>query len=296
MGRAPTGTLLHTRRYLSYQGDRFSDASLLLRDDRGRLAACCRRRSTPVTSERREPPGLTYGGVVHDGGLHGERMLEAHRGDPRALRRGRGRAPRLQGRAAIYHRRPSDDDLYALVRAGASRSRRPVRAVDLGDRAASASRRTRAEEGAQGGRGDPHRGRPAPQLWPVLEDNLARRHGASPVHDVSEIQSSSRSSRARSGSSPACSTSGRGRHRAVRDGPGAHAQYIAPTSGPRNRCARPGVRHCIDQAAAEGAPLLRLRDQHRGRGGGLNAGLHTFKAEFGGGGVLYEVFGLPLTH
>ena len=61
--------------------------------------------------------------------------------------------------------------------------------MDLGDRAASSSRRTRSLKKARKEGVEIRTGAGlAPQLWPVLEDNLARRHGASPVHDVSEIE------------------------------------------------------------------------------------------------------------
>src|SRR4051812_20508138 len=74
---APMGTFLHTRRFLSYHGERFRDASLLLRE-RGGVRALF-----PAAVDPADPacvashPGATYGGVVHDGSVNGERMLEA---------------------------------------------------------------------------------------------------------------------------------------------------------------------------------------------------------------------------
>jgi hypothetical protein len=37
VGRCPMATFLHTRRFLSYHGDRFRDASLFLQDEEGRV-------------------------------------------------------------------------------------------------------------------------------------------------------------------------------------------------------------------------------------------------------------------
>src|SRR5258705_7003976 len=78
VARAPMATLLHTRRYLSYHGERFSDVSVLLVDERQRVIAVFPAALDPdddkcVISH----PGVTYGGIVYDGGLGRERMVEA---------------------------------------------------------------------------------------------------------------------------------------------------------------------------------------------------------------------------
>src|SRR5258705_9255417 len=77
VARAPMATLLHTRRYLSYHGERFSDVSVLLVDERQRVIAVFPAALDPdddkcVISH----PGVTYGGIFYDGGLRGGRMNE----------------------------------------------------------------------------------------------------------------------------------------------------------------------------------------------------------------------------
>src|SRR4029079_7092538 len=135
-----------------------------------------------------------------------------------------------------------------------------------------------------------------PQLWPVLEDNLARRHGASPVHDVSEIEQLESLFPSEIRLVPGA-IDGRvegGTVLFVTDRV-AHAQYIA--SSERGMAA--GVldavfEHCIEEAGAEGRRYFDFGISTVDEGRTLNAGLHTFKAEFGGGGVLYEHYDLAV--
>jgi hypothetical protein len=72
------GTFLHGRKFLSYHGERFRDLSLVIEDARGRTVGVF-----PAAYDNAQEdialshPGLTYGGVVHDGRLRGAAMLEA---------------------------------------------------------------------------------------------------------------------------------------------------------------------------------------------------------------------------
>ena len=78
VARAPMATLLHTRRYLSYHGARFQDVSLVLQDEQARFVGVLPAAVDPHDESRVvSHPGVTYGGVVHDGRLRGARMLEA---------------------------------------------------------------------------------------------------------------------------------------------------------------------------------------------------------------------------
>src|SRR4051795_11955064 len=80
VARAPAGTFLHTQRFLSYHEDRFEDASVVLRDRRGRLIAVMPGAVDPSDRNRvSSHPGATFGGVVHDGSLVGASMIHALR-------------------------------------------------------------------------------------------------------------------------------------------------------------------------------------------------------------------------
>lgn len=191
VARAVNGTMLHTRRYLSYHGDRFRDRSLLITNSRGWPIGALPAAEDPAdASVVTSHPGLTYGGLVHDGSLRGAAMMRvasAIAAHYRAL----GFA-RLNYKALphIYQAEPAADDVHALYRLGASRSGCDLAAViNLAARgrvaASRRQRRRRAEAaGVRVGEGWPD----AAAYWQVLEGNLGRRHGATPTHSLAEIE------------------------------------------------------------------------------------------------------------
>jgi hypothetical protein len=64
--RSCNGTFPHSRRFISYQNDRFADRSVLLQDRHRRTVGvfeAAQDTRDPVTIASR--PGLTYGGLVH---------------------------------------------------------------------------------------------------------------------------------------------------------------------------------------------------------------------------------------
>ena len=134
-------------------------------------------------------------------------------------------------------------------------------------------------------------------MWPVLESVLGARHGVRPVHTLEEIldlharcEGQIRFVVAELDDSVVGGT-------VLFCTPAAHhAQYIAADDrGTRIGALDLIFDSCIAQAAAEGARYFNFGVSTEPGGGGLNRGLHAFKAEFGGGGVVHEVFGLPLT-
>ncbi|MEA2442777.1 MAG: hypothetical protein QOJ12_69, partial [Thermoleophilales bacterium] len=131
--RAPMGTLLHTRQFLGYHGDRLDDASLVVRDGRGRLAGVIPAAVDPGDGARvASHPGATFGGVVHDGSLAGAAMVATFAAIAEHYRERGFEAFRYAPVPFIYHERPSADDLYALFTAGAAPARCELScAVDL---------------------------------------------------------------------------------------------------------------------------------------------------------------------
>ena len=78
-GESLQGTFLHTRRFLSYHGERFDDRSLIVEQD-GRWAGIFPAARTGQASMIISHPGITYGGVLHRGVLFGSRMIAALEG------------------------------------------------------------------------------------------------------------------------------------------------------------------------------------------------------------------------
>jgi hypothetical protein len=297
---APMGTLLHSRKFLSYHGDRFEDASIAIRDDAGLLAGVL-----PAAADPAAPgvvvshPGATFGGIVHDGALLGGAMVDALAAVADHYRLQGFERLRYRPVPCIYHRRPSADDLYALFRLDATRVRCDLScAIDLDESGPRSSRRKRGLAKARRSGVEVTAGAGlVEELWPVIEATLAERHGTRPVHTAAEMLTlvdrfandieivvARHAGAAVGGVVLFCGP------RVVK------AQYIASTPGGNEVGALDGVfERCLDHARARGARYFDFGTSNREAGRVLNAGLYDFKAQFGGSGVAYEFYELELS-
>jgi hypothetical protein len=296
---APMGTFLHTRRFLSYHGSRFRDLSLAIVDERQHLVGLLPAAADPE-DERRvvSHPGLTYGGLVHEGRLRGERMIEALEMIRRHYREQGFDTFRYKPVPYIYHRSPAGDDLYALFRLGAHRNRCDLSsAIDLAERRPPSERRRRSlnkasKSGLEIGQG----AELIEPLWSVLEENLASRYGAVPVHAAGEITRLHALFPAEIAFVAALLDGKVEAGLVLFTTPRVmRAQYIASTGAGYQICAIDAlVDVAIAQAQARGARYFDFGTSNAREGRHLNEGLYQFKSEFGGGGVAYETYELDL--
>ena len=298
---AINATFLHTRRFLSYHGERFADRSLVLEDDGGRWLGVVPAAADPG-DERTvvSHPGLTYGGALHQGGLRGEAMLEALAAAARCWREGSGhRVLRYKAVPRIYHRAPAEDDLYALFRLDAPRVRCDLSStVDLAHPLPVSERRRRTLKKAlvaglaveEGGAAL------AAELWPVVEAVLAARHEARPVHSLAEMENLI-------GRFPEAIRVAVARHekRVVAGtvlfiaGVATHTQYLSSDETGQALGALDLVIDAQIRAARErGARWFDFGISNEDQGRTLNHGLHRYKSEFGAGGTVHEFFELDL--
>lgn len=296
---APMATFLHTRRFLSYHGDGFHDVSAMVSDKSGELLGVFPAAVDPIDGTRAvSHPGITYGGLVHNGNLRGEKTV-------RALRalcdyyRGMGfHLLRYKAVPQIYHRVPAADDLYALFRLGATRYRCDLScAIDLSNRPRTAERRRRGLQKAIKNALEIDEGaRFATAFWDVLTSNLMEKYRKPPTHSLDEIIRLHSlfpdkiefvvgllDSQLVAGvvlfSTPQV----------------VHAQYLA--SGPEGQraCALDAlVEHSIQKARSRGARYFDFGISNEKEGTVINEGLHQFKSEFGAGGVAHEFYELNL--
>lgn len=293
-------TLLHTRKFLSYHGSRFVDRSLLIIDEKERLvgafpAALDRTHKDMVVSH----PGATYGGLVHAGKLRGEQTVLALELISQHYRAQGITRLRYKVVPHIYHVTPSQDDLYALFRLGAARYRCDLScAIDLAARLPVSERRRRALKGAQKQGVEVFSGiEYAALIWLVLEENLARKHDAKPVHALQEILMLHERF-------PEQIEFVAAKHAGVvvagvvlfHSATVAHAQYIASSEAGHNLQALDAVfEWCIGRAQQNGGTrFFDFGISNEEEGHVLNSGLYDFKSEFGGGGAVHEFFELEL--
>lgn len=181
------GTFLFNRRYMDYHRDRFSDHSLMLHDGGGRLVAILP--ANEADGVLHSHAGLTYGGFVvgaKSGSGAALAMLEA----VRSYMRDNGLS-RLVYKTIpwIYHRQPTEEDRYALFRAGAALVRRDVLSVaPREERLPYQERRSRGVKSAAKAGVQVKESQDYAAFWGILEENLLVRHGVKPVHTLLEIE------------------------------------------------------------------------------------------------------------
>lgn len=291
------GTFLHSRRFLSYHGERFADCSLLVRDS-GRLAGILPAAQSPTQADTIiSHPGITYGGVVHGGRLVGMKMLETLQAV--ADHYGRSGYRRLLYKCVpcIHARAPAQDDAYALFRLGARRVRCDLScAIDLAGRLARSERRRRGLKRAAAAVTTSEDPALLAPLWDVLADNLARKHDARPVHSRAEL-SLLRQRFPREIRLLCALIDGRVEAGVVlfNSATAWHAQYIASSERGYAVSALDMVFECaIESAAAAGARYFDFGTSNEQEGTVLNDGLYRFKSEFGASGVAHEYYELDL--
>lgn len=292
-------TILHTRRFLGYHGDNFKDLSVLIMESNKVVGIFPAAESPSVLKLVVSHPGVTYGGVVHQGWLSGMRMIEALTSLSRFY--GKIGYHRLQYRVIpfIYASTPAQDDLYALHRLGAQRVRCDLSCtIDLANRHPISERRRRGLKKALKAvtlSCDPAL---LGDIWAVIAQNLTRKHEAKPVHSLSEltllkdrfpqqiiVRSALIEGRVEAGvvffNSPSVW----------------HSQYIAASEVAYDVSALDAVFDAaIREAQQAGARYFDFGTSNEDGGKVLNDGLYRYKSEFGASGVAHEYYELELTH
>lgn len=294
---ATNGTFLHTRRFLGYHGDRFTDASVLLTQGDEIVGVFPAAQSLADRDMVVSHPGITYGGIVHEGRLFGGKMISALTRLGEHYRADGYSRLRYKAMPHIYQSRPSQDDLYALFRLGAGLTRCDLScAIDLADRAKPSERRRRGLKKALKSISIVSGADLVAALWRVLADNLERKHGAVPVHTVEEMEMLV--ALFPQNIELFCA--------AMNDQVVAgivvfktrmvwHAQYIAASEFAYSVSALDAVfEHAIVKAMSAGVRYFDFGTSNESDGQILNESLYQYKHEHGAGGAVHEFYDIDL--
>jgi hypothetical protein len=296
--RSPNGTFLHSRRFLAYHGNRFCDSSVVFTAPNGAIIGVL-----PAALDPKDDrtvithPGATYGGIVHDGTVHGSGMQRAIEGAVELFR--------LQGRRRflyktvpyIYHRSPTQSDVYWLHRIGATRSGCDLSAtVDMGRRLAPTHMRSRSMRKACRATVVVLETPDFRRFWGLLESTLMDRHGVRPVHTIQEIEllASKFPAQIKCVIAEADGEVIAGSVLFVTDTV-VHAQYYA--ASPRGRQLSGldlVIEHCIELTGRLNCRYYDFGISTEERGRVLNEGLLRYKTSFGAGCCTYESYELAL--
>jgi hypothetical protein len=180
------GTFLFDRGYMDYHADRFTDASLLIEKE-GQLVAMlpASRDGDIVVSHG----GLTFGGIIladKTGAADVKTIFEQLKdwwiaaGVTKLI---------YKPVPHIYHRVPSEEDLYALHRLGAKPTRVDVSTtIQQSARLPLAKGRKHAIGKAKKAGIAVQKSDDYASFWQMLTQNLADRHAVKPTHSLEEMQ------------------------------------------------------------------------------------------------------------
>ncbi|MDB5037800.1 MAG: methicillin resistance protein [Bacteriovoracaceae bacterium] len=286
-------TFLHTRRFLSYHGSRFKDASVIIQSDDSEWlgvlpAAISLERSDQVVSH----PGSTFGGIIHQGKLKGEKMLLALSEISSFYQKLQVKELWYKVVPSIYHPQPNEDDLWALFRLGAKLFRRDLAsAVHLRCDVQISERRRRSIKKAEKAsikiiEGTEH----LAAFWNLLDRHLVARHGRKPAHNLEEISELI----CRFPKNVLCMTAEDSSQIlagiVIFTSPKVwHLQYSMASDAGYLVSALDALLVHADKRAREAEVMyLDFGVSTTDQGLKLNDGLYTYKSEFGGGGFTYD--------
>lgn len=180
------GTFLFYRDYMEYHSDRFTDYSLMF-FEKDKLVALL-----PANIQENvfySHQGLTYGGLVLSCNAKTSQTIEILGRGIEYLQQCGVNKIIYKSIPYIYHRHPSQDDLYALFRSNAILLSRTISStIDLSDRLDYAELRRRQIKKADKLNLTVCESESFAEFWTVLEQNLKENHQAVATHSLSEIE------------------------------------------------------------------------------------------------------------
>lgn len=179
------GTFLHQRDFIEYHGKRFNDHSLLFYSEDRLIALLPGHISDHIYYSHN---GLTYGGLIMSYNTRSAEVLKIfeyltvtfrHQGIKKII---------YKPVPHIYHKYPSEEDLYALFRYKATISARTISStIELRNRLEYSVQRKRGVKSAIKNNLRIEEETDFSLFWQVLENNLRNKYNANPVHSLDEI-------------------------------------------------------------------------------------------------------------
>lgn len=284
------GTFLLERGYMDYHADRFAGASLLVRDRKGVLLALLPGNVGEGTYFSHG--GLTYAGVILGSRIGAELMRPVFASLVAAVFRMGVERFIYKPVPHMYHREPSEEDLWALFSSGARLLRRDVSsAVYRPRRGPVQERRARGRKRALAAGLIVQESSNWAGFWEVLAANLRERHDAQPVHTLEEITLLSARFAGKIRLFAATLDGAIQAGAVIFDTDTvAHVQYIASEpSGRQNGALDLLFGNLLDGEFAAKA-VFDFGTSMDPANGGLNAGNCAFKEGFGARTVLYDTY------
>ena len=184
---AKNGLFMFNRDYMDYHSDRFTDHSLLLYDDAGRLLALFPANLQDGVLYSHQ--GLTFGGFITASSMRASVMLQAFEQLKTRLRETGICKLIYKVIPYIYHRQPAQEDIYALFRNQASCYRVDISAtVKIADRIPFSELRKRGLKKAHKAGVTIQQSYDLGSYVELVSTTLRDKYGARPVHSAAELE------------------------------------------------------------------------------------------------------------
>lgn len=183
-------SFLFHRSFINYHYDKFTDKSLMIYDDQQLIglfpAAEDKKNNKNIISH----PGITYGGIIQQGRIRGENMIEALKLIICFYSKEKYKKLIYKATPSIYSRNLSEDDLYALKVLGAKLIRSDLSSViNLNNPLELSSRRKRSfNKASKNGIKLSDNLEEISFFWELLKNNLQTKYKTNPVHTINEIK------------------------------------------------------------------------------------------------------------
>ncbi|WP_101690224.1 GNAT family N-acetyltransferase [Dysgonomonas massiliensis] len=182
------GTFLHQRDFIEYHRGRFRELSFMIYDDKDRLLAVMAGHIENKSYYSHQ--GLTYGGLVLSNHIGAKCVLDIFEHLIFTFRQQGFTRFVYKAIPHIYHRQPSEEDLYALFRLKAFVCERNISStIDLRNcRIEYSTQRKNSLDRARRKEITVQRSEDYASFWGILADNLFSKYKKSPVHTLPEIE------------------------------------------------------------------------------------------------------------
>ena len=283
------GTFMLKRAYMDYHSDRFIDHSLMFYQNEILVALL------PCSlhqNELRSHGGLTYGGLITSTKISVQTIMEIFDSLIDYLRANSITSLLYKRIPSIYYKYPSDEDLYALFRIGATLVRRDISTtIYLPNKIKFTERRRRGCKQAFKNQITVKESDDFEQYVAILSEVLAKYHNAKPVHSATELKSLANKL-----------TNNIKLYAAFKEDimlagvlvyeteKVAHAQYIANSDEGRRYSALDAVFDFLINHQYSNKDYFDFGISTEENGYLLNDGLVTQKQEFGGRGIIYDFY------
>jgi hypothetical protein len=241
-------------------------------------------------------PGITYAGLIHAGKLNATKQETLFLQLIEHFRSEGYKEIIYKAIPSIFHKIPSEDDIYSLFKINAKNFRADLScAVEIKSPLNLSERRLRSFKKSKK-IGSISVNPSLPKFWEVLESNLQEKHNARPTHTLDEIQELSKifPDKIQLVTAEIDSNVEAGILIFIQNKT-LHFQYIASSqTGQKNNLLDFVINHIAEKYSAQKFNWLNFGISTENNGLTLNSGLYQFKYEFGGGGISYKQFEIKL--